>query len=87
MAGRKSNTATAQKPKAIRPSSTKLRIRAGTKGGAVSKRAVEAVDRLGVRHMRPVRPQIIKPNSVPGATNWGDKANNRTGINDLLARF
>jgi len=50
MAGRKSNTATAKKPKAIKKSTTKSRAktgaRAGAKDGAVAKRAVKAVDQV-----------------------------------------
>lgn len=50
MAGRKSNTATADKPKAIKKSTTKSRAktgaRAGAKSGAVDKRAVKAVDQV-----------------------------------------
>ncbi|HEY9078912.1 protein phosphatase CheZ [Magnetovibrio sp.] len=42
MAGRKSNTATAKKPKAIRKPSTK----SAAKDGAVKKRAVKAVDQV-----------------------------------------
>ena len=42
MAGRKSNTATAKKPKAIKKSSTK----SAAKDGAVKKRAVNAVDQV-----------------------------------------